>query len=175
MKFSQDKMEATRPFLSVNKDLQERCNEWIETSQSGPVYNENFRTDQLLGENDQEYIDTDTEFDSVSECGSKRRKKGFKLKDEVFQLECEWRDCDFQTQFMGAFVKHVANHMTELEIREKESGPVYVCLWTGCMYENGKTTDIMRHVNYHSFHTKIKCIGTNVRKRVQLPVRKILL
>ena len=47
---------------------------------------------------------------------------------------------------------------------------VYACLWESCGFESSDSSEIMRHVNYHSYHTKIKCIGSNILARTKLPV-----
>lgn len=47
---------------------------------------------------------------------------------------------------------------------------VYACLWESCGFESSDASEIMRHVNYHSYHTKIKCIGSNILARTKLPV-----
>jgi hypothetical protein len=36
------------------------------------------------------------------------------------------------------------------------------CLWQGCGYETNNSGDMVRHLNFHSFHTKIKSHGSSV-------------
>ncbi|XP_043277110.1 histone H4 transcription factor isoform X2 [Venturia canescens] len=61
-------------------------------------------------------------------------------------------------------------HIPELEIQLNENGcEVYVCSWKNCAYESSSGDEIARHVNYHSFHAKLQCIGTNIRSRINLP------
>jgi hypothetical protein len=47
---------------------------------------------------------------------------------------------------------------------------VYACLWESCGFESADSNEIVRHVNFHSYHTKIKCIGSNILARSRLPV-----
>lgn len=47
---------------------------------------------------------------------------------------------------------------------------VYACLWESCGFESSDSNEIVRHVNFHSYHTKIKCIGSNILARSRLPV-----
>ncbi|KAJ4448928.1 hypothetical protein ANN_00320 [Periplaneta americana] len=46
---------------------------------------------------------------------------------------------------------------------------VLVCLWQYCGFESADTKEIVRHVNFHSYHTKIKCIGSNMLARSKIP------
>lgn len=47
---------------------------------------------------------------------------------------------------------------------------VYACLWEACGFESANTKQIIRHVNFHSYHTKIKCIGSNILAQSDLLV-----
>jgi hypothetical protein len=47
---------------------------------------------------------------------------------------------------------------------------VYACLWESCGFESADSNEIVRHVNFHSYHTKINCIGSNILSRSRLPV-----
>ncbi|XP_033608702.1 histone H4 transcription factor-like isoform X2 [Cryptotermes secundus] len=47
---------------------------------------------------------------------------------------------------------------------------VYVCLWEKCGFESADSSEITRHVNFHSYHTKLKCIGSNILARSGLPI-----
>ncbi|XP_043491634.1 histone H4 transcription factor [Polistes fuscatus] len=151
----------------TSNELQERCNIWVE-SQNEHLYSEDTSKDKI--ENNYNDYETDSEFDSVSECGGKKRRVGKYLKHEILHLVCEWKNCKFDSKYMEVFSRHVANHLSDLEIKIKEDDTeVYVCQWKNCSYESGISDDISRHVNYHSYHTKLKCIGSNIRQRVKLP------
>jgi hypothetical protein len=162
-------MNETVEQLMSSRDAQERCSHWIENVKKISVLNDNSSKLKLESESE-EFIDTDSEFDSVSECGRKRRKIGVKLKTEKLNLSCEWKECHFNSNSMDFFIKHVANHITELDIKVTDETEVYACLWSGCVYESAIDVEIMRHVNYHAFHSKLKCIGMNTRGRTKLPV-----
>ncbi|KAG8035804.1 hypothetical protein G9C98_001460 [Cotesia typhae] len=151
-----------------------------------------------------ECFDTDSEFDSVSECGGKKRKLQTHSKDEVLNLICEWKDCQYTSTVVERFVHHVANHVTDLDVKissdsknietnnidgsnnknnviedgdKKEDDTcekgVYVCKWKHCGYENDSTPIIIKHVNYHAYHTKLKCIGANLRGKIKLPYTRV--
>lgn len=162
-------MCETIEYIRANKDAQERCTNWVDNLKEDSVLSESSSRHRLESETD-EFIETDSEFDSVSECGSKKRKLGVKLKSEKLNLVCEWRSCAFSSKSMDAFSKHVANHITELDIKITDECEVYACLWSDCTYETAIDVDMMKHVNFHAFHTKLKCIGMNARGRTKLPV-----
>lgn len=64
----------------------------------------------------------------------------------------------------------MATHVSDLNTRINEKDiNVYVCQWSGCLYESNDPDEISRHVNYHAYHTKLKCIGSNIRTRIKLP------
>lgn len=158
---------------TINKDTQDRCSQWVDEVvkvASSPSDNGQKRKNESeVG------FETDSEFDSVSECGGKRRKFAVPQKAEKLNLTCEWKNCHFNCESLDLFLKHVANHVPELDVRITDDNETYGCLWSGCSYENPNGVDMMRHVNYHSFHTKLKSIGTNVKKRTKLPVIIFLL
>lgn len=166
-------MTMTEKQLITSKEVQSRCSGWVE-SQQELIYSEDNVLKRKLDAETEEFIDTDSEFDSVSECGAKRRKVAKQMKDEILNLLCDWKDCLFDTNSMDIFVKHVATHIPQLEIKKHDDNrESYACSWNGCSYESNIPDDISKHVNYHSYHTKLKCIGSNIRGRVKLPVNII--
>ncbi|KAL7288098.1 hypothetical protein TKK_0017884 [Trichogramma kaykai] len=161
-------MNETVEQLMVSKDAQERCSKWID--QIDPLLLVTNNSKHKLEDDGESIVETDSEFDSVSECGAKRRKIAVKLKAETLNLSCQWRDCTFSEKSLDNFIKHVSYHIPEVEYKEiSDDIGNYCCLWDGCEYQCDKDVQIMRHVNYHAFHTKIKSLGTNIRGRIKLP------
>lgn len=156
--------------LTASKVVLDRCSNWVE-SQKDYSYSEQETLKRKL--EDFEYDDwcnTDSEFDSVSECGGKKRKVGTQLKKEMLNLACEWKECAFRSGHMDQFLRHVSSHIPNIQISMKDDSEVYVCQWKDCPYDGDVSDEIIRHVNYHAYHTKLKCIGSNVRGRTKLPV-----
>lgn len=121
--------------LITSKDVQQWCNDWVE-SQKNFTYTDETSCKRKQTDDDESY-NTDSEFDSVSECGAKRRRVGLPLKREVFHLSCEWPGCEYEINHVEKFVNHVAEHVSDLGIRTNEKGiDVYVCQWSGCFYES---------------------------------------
>ena len=154
----------------TSQDVQNRCNHWVKT-QLESVQSLTSVIKKELDSEQEEFIDTDSEFDSVSECGAKRRKLAVQTKAEILDLYCSWNECSYQTFDMEKFVKHVAGHIPELLVKfDEDDNEFYVCLWKDCGWENNDTDEISRHVNFHAYHTKLQCIGANIRGRIKLPV-----
>lgn len=156
--------------LMASKVVLDRCNKWVE-SQKDYSYTEEdtLKRKSEISEYDDCY-NTDSEFDSVSECGNKRRRVGTQLKNEVLDLVCQWKECTFRSSHMEQFLRHVSSHIPSIQISVRDDNEVYVCQWENCSYESDVSDEIPRHVNYHAYHTKLKCIGSNIRRQIKLPV-----
>ncbi|XP_054011388.1 histone H4 transcription factor [Hylaeus anthracinus] len=156
--------------LITSKDSEQRCLDWIKSQKDCAYSNETQKRKADDDDDDDESYVTDSEFDSVSECGAKRRRVGLAQNREVLNLSCAWTNCEFETDHVERFAKHVAQHVPDLSTETNEKGvEVYVCQWDGCFYANNDPDEISRHVNYHAYHTKLKCIGSNIRARIKLP------
>lgn len=153
-----------------SQEVQVRCDSWVK-AQNDILRSPGSIQNNRESEQDDGSWATDSEFDSVSECGTKRRRLAVPIKDEILNLVCKWKNCHEVTTSMDRFVKHVSEHIPELEIELNENGcQVYVCSWKDCSYETSGKDDITRHVNYHSFHAKLQSIGANIKSRIKLPV-----
>ena len=102
------------------------------------------------------------EQDSVSNL-----KKNNQYTTEKLELECEWSDCVDYYDHYGLFSNHVSSHIHEAEVRTVEHveaplDKVFGCLWADCGFETPDSEEMVRHINFHAFHTKIKCHGRNM-------------
>ena len=43
----------------------------------------------------------------------------------------------------------------------------YVCLWRRCGHQTPSSDEIVRHVHFHTFHTKLKSHGANVTRETE--------
>ena len=111
--------------------------------------------------------DDPSEQDDNSVVDSGKKQPAFQFSKEVYDMKCEWAECDYETIKVLDFVRHVACHQPQIEHRE--SGTMYCCLWDSCGFDSNNWDVVMRHINYHSYHTKIKSIGTCIMKRSKLP------
>ncbi|KAL6431208.1 hypothetical protein ACFW04_007130 [Cataglyphis niger] len=153
----------------MTNKIVDRCSKWVESQQDYPYSEEDTLKRKLEESEYDDWYNTDSEFDSVSECGAKRHKVGIQLKDEVLDLTCEWTACTFRGNHMDQFMRHVSSHIPNIHISVKDDNEVYVCQWKDCSYCTDVCDEIVQHVNYHAYHTKLKCIGSNVRARTKLP------
>ncbi|CAI9722690.1 histone H4 transcription factor-like [Octopus vulgaris] len=87
-------------------------------------------------------------------------------------LPCEWQECQFVTNEMEKFIKHLSEHLTTLLSSVTPPEQVlgcFNCKWRNCdVAVIGHISDYTRHVFFHAFHTKIKCIGSMLVKNLEL-------
>ncbi|GAB1598657.1 histone H4 transcription factor-like isoform X1 [Argonauta hians] len=90
----------------------------------------------------------------------------------ILHLPCEWQECQFVTDEMEKFIKHLSEHLTELLSSVTPPEQVlgcFNCKWRNCdVAVIGHISDYTRHVFFHAFHTKIKCIGSMLVKNLEL-------
>ncbi|EFN64089.1 MBD2-interacting zinc finger protein [Camponotus floridanus] len=160
---------ADLPKKLMTSKILDRCSKWVESQQDYPYLEEDTAKRKLEESEYDDWYNTDSEFDSVSECGAKRHKVGIQLKNEALDLTCEWTACTFRSNHMDQFMRHVSSHIPNIHISMKDDNEVYACQWKDCSYYTDVCDEIVQHVNYHAYHTKLKCIGSNVRGRTKLP------
>ncbi|ESO83396.1 hypothetical protein LOTGIDRAFT_73260, partial [Lottia gigantea] len=78
--------------------------------------------------------------------------------------ECEWDTCNEQKTDMAQFVKHISQHITEYvvsdNVEKTPNGTMFSCGWQECGAQIiGNLSDFNRHVYFHAFHVRIKCLG----------------
>ena len=78
-------------------------------------------------------------------------------------------------------MRHVAKHVPDAEVIHNPPplSDSFRCLWHGCNFETINSSEMVRafliltscftffhcqvrHINYHAFHTKVKCHGRNM-------------
>ncbi|KAK6643797.1 hypothetical protein RUM43_000060 [Polyplax serrata] len=110
-------------------------------------------------------VDDPSEQDDVSTVDIGRKKIAFQYSKEVYDMKCEWAECDFESCVVDSFVRHVTSHYPQGEQRV-----FYCCLWDSCGFDSDDLNVVVRHINYHSYHTKIKAIGSSMMKQSNLPL-----
>ncbi|XP_074940234.1 histone H4 transcription factor-like [Phalacrocorax aristotelis] len=88
---------------------------------------------------------------------------GSKFKNAELILPCEWKECCFIGKCMEEFCNHIAEHLEEYLQHPLETAGQYPCWWRGCEFGAKDPRKLIIHVNFHSYHTKLKFIGSQLR------------
>lgn len=92
-------------------------------------------------------------------------------------LECEWGSCDgaFPSTEFHEFREHIESHLREVlpqynrGTSEDAVPDNYACSWKECCWDSPLDAgDLIRHVFFHAFHTKIKVEGFKKQKEMNL-------
>ncbi|XP_032328367.1 histone H4 transcription factor isoform X1 [Camelus ferus] len=84
---------------------------------------------------------------------------------ENLGLQCEWGSCSFVCSAMEEFCEHVTQHLQQHlqgSGEEEEEDPLeeeFSCLWQECGFCSLDSSDLVRHVYFHCYHTKLKQWG----------------
>ena len=87
------------------------------------------------------------------------------LDDEELVLICDWEVCKQLFQNMDRFLEHVAQHAGQVDVDDKGS---VTCMWEDCGFVTSDQNEMTRHIYYHAYHTKIKCLGANLIEKLGL-------
>ncbi|XP_072470866.1 histone H4 transcription factor-like isoform X2 [Notamacropus eugenii] len=88
---------------------------------------------------------------------------GKKVKPSELVLPCEWNDCTFVGKGMEEFCNHVTRHLRGHLSDSREKLEQYECLWRSCEFCAIGPNELIIHVNFHSYHTKLKYLGSQIR------------
>ncbi|XP_068815820.1 histone H4 transcription factor-like [Struthio camelus] len=88
---------------------------------------------------------------------------GSKFKNSELILPCEWEECFFVGKCMEEFCNHIAEHLKECLQHPLEKAEQHQCWWKGCEFLAKDPRELITHVNFHSYHTKLKFIGSQLR------------
>uniref|UniRef100_A0A8C0IVN7 C2H2-type domain-containing protein n=1 Tax=Chelonoidis abingdonii TaxID=106734 RepID=A0A8C0IVN7_CHEAB len=83
---------------------------------------------------------------------------GNKFKNSELILLCEWEECLFVGKCMEEFCDHVAEHLKEYRQHPLEKTEVETQF-----LELGLNSGLVTHVHFHSYHTKLKFLGSQLR------------
>ncbi|XP_074716868.1 histone H4 transcription factor-like [Strix uralensis] len=88
---------------------------------------------------------------------------GSKFKNAELILPCEWKECCFVGKCMEEFCNHIAEHLEEYLQHPLETAEQYRCWWRSCEFEAKDPRQLTTHASFHSYHTKLKFIGSQLR------------
>ncbi|XP_077985078.1 histone H4 transcription factor-like [Glandiceps talaboti] len=97
------------------------------------------------------------------------------MKDRELYLQCEWGICKTVIEdTVDEFIKHVKEHLQEflhdnVDVAASEIQDEYECLWRDCGFSyTGAPADLIRHVFFHAYHTKVKWYGLQEQSKCKL-------
>ncbi|XP_046550772.1 histone H4 transcription factor-like [Haliotis rubra] len=91
--------------------------------------------------------------------------------DSELVYDCEWGDCDEQFTDIPDFLRHIGIHIWNLVSTATSEEKGFSCGWRDCGTQIlGDKHDFNRHVYFHAFHVKLKCVGAVVIKKTRYPV-----
>ncbi|XP_046341940.2 histone H4 transcription factor-like [Haliotis rufescens] len=104
---------------------------------------------------------------------SKEKKASLRVdvQDSELTYSCEWGECEEQFNDIPDFLRHIGGHIWKLvsTLTTEEKG--FSCGWRDCGTQIlGDKHDFNRHVYFHAFHVKLKCVGAVVIKKTRYPV-----
>uniref|UniRef100_A0A8B9MXD2 C2H2-type domain-containing protein n=1 Tax=Accipiter nisus TaxID=211598 RepID=A0A8B9MXD2_9AVES len=88
---------------------------------------------------------------------------GGKFKNAELILPCEWKECCFVGKCMEEFCNHIAEHLEEYLHHLLETAEQYRCWWRSCEFGAKDPRELITHVNFHGYHTKLKFIGSQLQ------------
>ncbi|XP_041980410.1 histone H4 transcription factor [Aricia agestis] len=92
----------------------------------------------------------------------------YRLRFDNLTMECEWQSCCQRYKDYMDFQEHVVSHVSEVKVVDMGEEVSYTCCWDICGYQSPNFNDIVRHVNYHSYHSRLLAIGFNARATLKL-------
>ena len=60
-------------------------------------------------------------------------------------------------------------HAGQVDVVFKGDAASITCVWEDCGFETSDQREMVRHIYYHAYHTKIKCLGANLIEKLALP------
>ncbi|XP_070202983.1 uncharacterized protein [Littorina saxatilis] len=107
------------------------------------------------------------------DSGKEKKKRKLtvipRLEGDKFHLPCEWGECQTVSCNMDAFIAHVSTHIMEYFAQVPgpiaSSGMCFTCGWRDCGAQIlGSVIDFNRHVYFHVFHVRLKCLGAHMAR-----------
>ena len=69
---------------------------------------------------------------------------------------------------MEKFLAHVAEHAGQVAVSVKDDELYITCMWEDCGFGTCDQKEILRHIYFHAYHTKVKCLGANMIEQLAL-------
>jgi hypothetical protein len=83
-------------------------------------------------------------------------------------IECEWNKCNYEINDGACYVSHVHQHFNPSECID-ESQEIR-CKWDLCLFSTDDEDEFRRHLDFHSYHSRIKSFGYGLRMILPIPL-----
>lgn len=120
------------------------------------------------------------------------KKMKFNFDDINVIYSCDWSECDYNSSHLKEYFNHISNHVNILWTEEWQSNREsitiilllkkkyfinkflflewFTCLWKNCTFQSHCEVKSTTHVNFHAYHTRLKCIGVALLNLCEIPV-----
>nr|XP_039253006.1 zinc finger protein 148-like isoform X1 [Styela clava] len=76
------------------------------------------------------------------------------------KVQCEWSTCTSTFDDMEEFYQHLEDHFwKDIAAVPLQPGTTVICHWNECNFTTTDGHDLIRHIYFHGFHTKLKWRG----------------
>ncbi|XP_052867799.1 histone H4 transcription factor [Anopheles cruzii] len=75
------------------------------------------------------------------------------------KYECEWSKCQFLTGHDRKYFQHIERHAAKASVN---GDGCFACLWDLCDFVADNLDELVSHVHYHGYHTKLKVHGASL-------------
>lgn len=73
------------------------------------------------------------------------------------KFECGWEYCDFKTNDVAIFIRHVMKHPEEYNDTRYPRGTALKCLWENCSYVANRLRNLSAHLDTHTQMKRTAC------------------
>ncbi|XP_049534224.1 histone H4 transcription factor-like [Anopheles darlingi] len=87
-------------------------------------------------------------------------------KCQSVKYECEWNKCQYLSGHDRKYFLHVEQHASDSNANDEGC---YDCAWDLCDFVAKSKDDLMGHVHYHGYHTKLKVHGASLTFLLKIP------
>ncbi|VVC30930.1 Zinc finger C2H2-type [Cinara cedri] len=168
--------------VSMMEDKQYWCEQWVIAHREGNVPEEKKYVAKKkcvvtnTSSNETASYESSLDLNNLKERKKQcSRKKILDLDQINMKFKCGWTECDFESSSIKVYLKHVSHHVNNLWTEEWQSNKDrwFSCLWNNCTFQSNCEVKSTTHVNFHAYHTRLKCIGLAVLFHWEIPECKL--
>ncbi|XP_050520197.1 histone H4 transcription factor-like isoform X2 [Daktulosphaira vitifoliae] len=181
-------MFAAPTFLSVDQktdcgstslleDKQYWCEQWVLAHREGNVTEEKKYVAKkkcvVMNSSDETAsIESSLNLNNLKDIKNHQpRKKKLNLDQVELHFYCSWEECGYSSSSLKDYFYHVSEHIDFLWTEEWQGNKEkwFICLWNKCSFQSNCEVKSTTHVNYHAYHTRLKCVGAAILNLLEIP------